>query len=66
MDENVKSDVTLGDEQVAVTEIEQAVKTIADKKSTAFGPDDATLVARQAELQRQKVQLHQEGPNESL
>ena len=47
--------------EVAVHDFVKAVKRVADEKGQAFGPSDAILKARQVELQRQKVKLHQEG-----
>lgn len=58
MDDNMKSTVSRGGEQVPVNEIEKAVKTLAEQKQRAFGPGGADLFARKTELQRQKTALH--------
>jgi hypothetical protein len=45
------------DEKKPASEITDAVKAVAGTKASAFGPTDRELIARKAELQRQKVEL---------
>jgi hypothetical protein len=65
MDDHVKPEPTSSEEEIPVGGIEKAVKAVAERKIRAFGPTLEDLRAKQAEIQRQKVEFYRKSPERS-